>query len=469
MDRNHSTMAKFLFMLLTCTCFCCKQTIEVETSSNLIQQKAVFENEQTAFAALSGLYTRMFALNLSLANGGVTVYAGLSADELENNAGDERYDFFYNNALLTNNSVIETNFWSAAYTCIYHANAIIAGLEDSNALTDVAKQPLIGEAKFIRAFFFFYLVNLFGDVPLTIYTDYRKNSLMARTPSDQVYEQITLDLLEAKHSIAEGYPNGLRGRPNKMAASALLARTYLYRGEWQKAEVEASAVINSALYALEPDLDKVFLSESPEAIWQLARTNANTAEASIFIPSSSSVLPTLSLSDSFIEGFEPGDARKSNWVAVNIFDSTPYYYPYKYKSRTSVPLAENLIMLRLAEQYLIRAEAKAQLDRVAEAIEDINAVRDRARSMETHGTSPLPKIASSLSKTEVMKAIEHERKVELFAEWGHRWFDLKRYNKIDVVLAGQKNGWQPYKALFPIPLAQIQLNPYLLQNIGYDY
>jgi hypothetical protein len=115
------------------------------------------------------------------------------------------------------------------------------------------------------------------------------------------------------------------------------------------------------------------------------------------------------------------------------------------------------MMLRLAEQYLIRAEARAQLENIPGAQEDLNAIRSRAGLPDTDADD----------KASLLLAIERERQAELFAEGGHRWLDLKRTNRADAVLGPLKADWQTPDALFPIPDAERQLNPNLTQNDGY--
>jgi hypothetical protein len=136
-----------------------------------------------------------------------------------------------------------------------------------------------------------------------------------------------------------------------------------------------------------------------------------------------------------------------------------YVYPTKYKTKTasSDPVEYNVIF-RLAEQYLIRAEARIQQDRYADAQSDLNLIRSRAG---------LPKTTAS-DKPTLLNAIESENRSEYFAEWGHRWFDLKRWGKVDTVLSTLKfPNWQSTDVLYPIPLTEIQRNPALTQNPGY--
>jgi hypothetical protein len=120
------------------------------------------------------------------------------------------------------------------------------------------------------------------------------------------------------------------------------------------------------------------------------------------------------------------------------------------------------MVFRLAEQYLIRAEARAQQGNVSGSQSDLNAIRTRAG---------LPNTTAN-DKASLLTAIQHERQVEMFTEWGHRWFDLKRTGTIDAVMsviAPAKGGgaWNSNKALLPLPLGDLQADQNLTQNPGY--
>jgi hypothetical protein len=244
----------------------------------------------------------------------------------------------------------------------------------------------------------------------------------------------------------------------------MLARVYLYRGDWINAEVQATSIINSGLYSLTPlaSITNTFLSNSNETIWQITRENSNTAEGSQFVPSSATVRPTFALTTYLLNSFEPADQRKQKWTSSNTVSGVTYTYPYKYKQRTipsGTTPTENNIVFRLAEQYLVRAEARAELNNTAGAINDLNLVRSRAGLA---GLSPL------LTQSQVRAAVMQERRTEFFAEWGHRWLDLKRTGLADAVLSLVKTtNWQSFDAFFPIPQIEIDRDPFLVQNPGY--
>jgi hypothetical protein len=294
------------------------------------------------------------------------------------------------------------------------------------------------------------------------------------------------DLIKAQSLLDENFLDGTllktttqRVRPNKYAATALLARVYLFNSEWSNAEAEATKIIqNKDIYDL-VSLDNVFLMNSKETIWALQSTgvdnNSNTGEGKLFIlPESgpNDYANFVYLSDHVIKAFEFGDQRYVHWIDSVIADGITYYYPNKYKIG-DVPTGteEYPVILRAAEQYLIRAEARIQQNNISAGIEDLNTLRTRATDMKLDVDKRLPQLSITLDKEDALKAVLHERQVELFTEWGHRWFDLKRTEFINTVMpsvASEKGGtWDARWAVYPIPVHEILSNPKLVQNPGY--
>jgi len=454
----------WIFLVISFTS--CKKFIEVSPPADRLVSSTVFTSDASATAALTGIYSSMINQNFGFACAGMTLYPGLSADEFNNYSSTATQLEFSNNSLTVVNSTIG-DLWNFPYNNIYSANSVIEGLQNSSSVSLAVKNQLLGEAKFIRAFCHFCLVNLFGDVPLVTTTDYRKNTIIARMPKDQVYQQIVTDLTEAQLLLVNDYSfsSNERVRPNKWAATALLSRAYLYMGKYAEAEAQSASILNNTgLYSLVNNLNNVFLKNSQESIWQLmpGRPNQNTNEGRFFIlttaPSSST--PGITISNSLLNAFENGDARKSAWINSITAGNNIYYFPFKYKVKTVVGtiLTEYYTVLRLSEQFLIRAEARAQENNISGAQTDLNSIRNRAG---------LPNTTAN-DKSTLLKAIEQERRVELFAEWGHRWLDLKRTNRADSVLLPVKlSNWQPTDALYPIPQIQIDNDPNVSQNAGY--
>lgn len=440
----------------------CEELIKIDPPQDKLIRETVFESDASATAAILNIYGVM--CSESNFTGGwifsLTYLNGLNADELILFASGASEPFYSNNILPSDNTV--GSIWGNSYNIIYSANAVIEGLSGSPSITPSLKNQLTGEAMFIRAFCHFYLVNLFGDVPYITTTDYRSNANVTRTSVNMVYESIIQDLLKAEELLQDGYIMTERIRPNKCAAKALLARTYLYSSKWEDAENKASEIISNTLMFSLVNLNSVFLKNSNEAIWQLfplAGRN-NSVEGNLFILNGT---PTRSaLNEDLIKNFEPGDLRGINWIGSIKVSSNTYYYPYKYKATASqTSSTEYSMVLRLAEQYLIRAEARAYQNKLTgsnSAESDINVLRSRAGLANTVATT----------QTELLSAIEKEARMELFTEWGHRWFDLKRKGRADVVLSPVKLGWDATDMLWPLPESELLNNKNLTpQNPGY--
>jgi starch-binding outer membrane protein, SusD/RagB family len=457
---------KFLFLVVVCASIAgCKKMIETDPPQDLITTDAIFTDDKTATSSIVGIYSRMMQNRLFFASGAVTVYAGMTADEFYSSSPNASRDVFKNNNLLAGDNIIRNNIWRFGYFHIYQANACLEGLSSAKNLSLALRDQLLGEAKFARAFCYFYLVNLFGDVPLVTNTSYTANAALGRTSVNKIYEQIIQDLKEAQEMLSSSYPTPGKVRPNKWAATALLARAYLYMGNWADAETQASAIIGAQAYSMVQDLNAVFLANSAEAIWQLMPVinNANgnnTHEGFLFVAACAACRPDIRLTQFLLNSFEPNDKRKAAWVSAKTVNGETYFSPLKYKVRTNYPSSptEYYMVLRLAEQYLIRAEARAHQNNVQGAQEDINVIRGRAGLEAT----------TANDKSSLLAAIEKERQVEFFAEWGHRWFDLKRTGRADAVLGLAKApNWQSSDVLYPIPLEEIKINPALTQNPGY--
>ncbi|SHG38331.1 RagB/SusD family nutrient uptake outer membrane protein [Flavobacterium defluvii] len=441
--------------------YSCNSFVEVELPKSQLTNTAVFEEFETADAAITDIYSSLRTRGILTGSGsGISNQLGNYADELISIEKPSNSSlFFYNNTLLPSNSQIAL-YWNTSYSQIYAANSIIEGVRKSSNLSNSQKNQLLAEAVFIRAILHFYLANLFGDVPYITVTDYKTNSTVRRTPVSKIYEFIIKDLSDAEPLLPANYDSSERVRPNKYSARAFLARVYLYNRSYSEASDSASAVINqSGLYELNMDLSKVFLIASSETIWQLQSGNAgtNTLEGSFFIFSSGP--PSLvSLSSDLAESFSNGDMRRLNWIKPVGNSSATWYHANKYKEKnTTSSSKEYSILFRLAEMYLIRSEARAQQGDLIGAKEDLNKIRNRAG---------LPN-SGAITKAEILNAIILERKWELFTEFGHRFFDLKRTGRLDTDL-GYKIGWDTTDSLFPIPESELNTNPNLLpQNQGY--
>jgi hypothetical protein len=456
----------------------CEKYLEgTQLPANTIAAADVYTSDNMVSTVVTGVYLTMnnnggFA---GSANANIGYTMGLYTDELKALVSGNFADVFYKNAIQSGQS----GHWSDIYKKLFTINTAIEGISTSKGKL-AYKDQWLGECYFLRAYFYFYLVNVYGPVPLALTNDYAVNNRLPRAPEADVYKQIIADLKTAQSLLSNEYRNGYgastnnRLRPNKAAATALLARAYLYAKEWANAEAQAAELINNTNYGMIPP-GEVFSANSRETIWALAPNSPKPAydyafynngmPATISPPQGpNSFLVFAALSNHLINAFEPGDARFSEWIRTSTVAAsannpeTVYRFPGKFKSPANN--AEYQIMLRLAEQYLIRAEARAMQNK-SNAADDLNTVRRRAGLGElTPGSQP-----------GLLSAIMKERQTELFAEGGHRFFDLKRTGAIDAVMAAvaptKPTTWKSYMAYWPIPPGDLLQNPNLTPNPGY--
>jgi len=448
---------------------CSKLVAVPDNAAGQLVTSQVFTDSANATEGVLGLYT-----STALTSWVPDIYAGLGADELLNNGATNTLGIaFYQDSLSAGNALAQAssyNFWGGFYgtDAIYRANAALEGLAADNLLTPTARNQLVGECKFMRAFYYFYLVNFFGDVPYVTSSDYRVSRKVPRMAVKTVYNNLEQELLDTRQLLQPAYPTTGRQRPNRYTADALLARLYLYNKQWSNAETRCDSILNSGLYSLVSNLDNIFLDQSTEAIWQVGSHSPTTPKVaptsgSPFLPLLPGfIAPTYSLSPFVLQAFESGDLRKTRWVTSSKTGTVTYTYANKYKSNSfSNPnnTTEDLMVFRLAEIYLIRAEARARQGNLAGAMQDINVIRSRAGL----GAGTAADLPSAIG------VILHERQTELFTEWGHRWLDLKRTDSINAVLGREKPWWpvDGHAALYPIPASDLQYNPSLTQNPGY--
>ncbi|MHB1146954.1 MAG: RagB/SusD family nutrient uptake outer membrane protein [Lutibacter sp.] len=463
---HKDTFLKFIILavcilMAVVSMYSCDDFVEVDLPNSQLTADGVFEEKTTANAAMTDIYSKIRDGGLLTGSAaGLSHLLGNYADELDyyGNSQNETAGF-YNNSLIATNPNVK-RLWDLSYNQIYAANAVMEGVDNAVKLPADDRAQLKGEALFVRALIHFYLANLFGDVPYITTTNYVQNSHAVKVPVSTLYSSIKADLEESVQLLPENYVSADRVRPNKYTAHALLARVNLYAGFWEEAAIEASAVLNNtALYVNEQDLDKVFLKESTATIWQLAPASSggNALESGTF-NFTVGPPPMSALRANLMTAFSAGDQRKIHWTKTVSDGSTVWHHPFKYKYSNTGSSVEYSIVFRLAELYLIRAEARVQSGDLSGAKEDLNFIRSRAGLANT----------TALTQDEILDAILRERRLELFTEFGHRFFDLKRFNRIQPVLSGVKPGWDAHDDLFPIPEAELNLNPNLQpQNPGY--
>ncbi len=452
----------------------CESILDIDPPTDSITADVTFSTPEGIRTAATGFYTDNFLNNLMYYQG-LELYVSQLCDEMQARSG-QFADLSQNNYNASSSYI--PNLWDAPYSSIYGANDFLEHVEGSMVLPESELDKYRGEALFFRAYAYFYLVNLFGDVPLFTTSDVNVTAKAPRAPKADVYQQIVSDLLQAQQ-LLKNAGNG-RTRISTDAVTALLARVYLYTEQWEKAVSEANKLLPVANggqgrdYLLETT-DRVFLSTSSETILasnQEGFTGTGsyvgyTRIGNLFIPNERATYASYYFCDELVSAVraEPQDLR-NNWIGEKKGSGGKiYYYPYKYRNMTTPNNAanyESYVILRLAEQYLIRAEASVHLGHTQQAVDDINRIRERAA---------LSPYAGGMAKDDLLMEIETQRRKEFFFEQGHRWMDLNRTGRADAVYSNtsyKKVNWKAFRSLLPIPEQQIGRNRNLTQNPGYE-
>lgn len=436
----------------------CNKFVDVALPNSQISTAAAFADDEKANSSMRGIYaSTQNVWGSGPFSGTLSSCLGIASDELKCVTYNDDNQAFVDNNLTASSSGVNT-IWAGLYNTLYQVNVLLENVAAAPGVSAPVKQQLLGEGHFLRAYCYFYLVNSFSDVPMPVTSDYRTNALLARTPVDKVYDLILSDLAYAQENAGTGFTEvGKRIRANKWTATALLARVQLYRKNWVEAEKQATAVIAAGPYAID-SLKNVFLLTSREAIFQFANagTNNYTMEGSRMTGNLTN--PAFRFTTWLARSFEAGDLRLPAWTFKASNGDTVYY---KYKAVNNGTI-EAVVMFRLAEQYLIRAEARAQQNKLADAIADMDVIRKRA------GIPLLAEVNPGITQEALLQTIYKERMTELFGEQGHRWFDVKRTGQADALYTVRKTRWRKEAILLPIPLGDRQKNPNLTQNEGYE-
>jgi starch-binding outer membrane protein, SusD/RagB family len=431
----------------------CKKILEQKPEASLDPISA-YGTRTGVEAGLIGVYDGIQAGNHYGLN--LWIFADLYADNLTHTGTFPTYAQIANKQILADNTD-GVNTWNTIYNNINRANNIIFYAPQ---ISDPAfnKNSALGEARCLRAFCYFDLIRFYGGSPngygktgglgvplyLTPTLSPADAAPKPRATEAEVYTAILSDL---DFAIANLPANIANGRVNKNVAIALKARVQLYREQWDDAETLATQVLSafngdatgglgvSANYA------NLWLSKNtkPESLWELQYfADDRNFGAFYFYPGANGGRNEITSSTSLKNAHEAGDLR----LPINVTVAATGIPANKTRKFNRVAGDDNIILFRLAELYLIRAEARARkaTPDIAGAQADINKIRTRAGLANT----------TAATSTALVSAVEAERRVELAFE-GHRWFDLRRYDKISTV-----GITQTFRALWPIPLREVQ-------------
>ncbi|MCX2480322.1 RagB/SusD family nutrient uptake outer membrane protein [Pedobacter sp. MC2016-15] len=450
-------MKKLLYIILPALLIgtSCKKTLDQQPQTALDASTA-YTTRQGVEAGIIGVYDGFQQTGYMTLN--YLVFPDLYADNLTWTGTFPTWSQVANKTIAVESTDINS-IWNHINGTINRANNIIAAAPNINDPAFL-KDRAIGECETIRAVAYFDLIRMFGGsptgynqpgglgVPLRLnptLTTATANERVPRSSEADVYTQILKDLDDAITKL----PNTISaGRVNKNVAIAMKARVQLYRQQWADAEALTTTIITGSTptYTLVPGASYAAMytgKNSTESIWELQynATDANNL-AFYYYPTSVGGRNEVSSSTNLRDAFEAGDLRRN----VN-FSTSPASKQLKYSQVN--PGIDNVIMMRLSEVYLTRAESRAMLNNLTGALADLNVIRSRA------GLTP----SVAATQATLLTAIRKERRLELAHE-GQRFFDLRRYNETGIT--------QTFRNLFPIPQSEI-INSAgtVTQNPGY--
>ncbi len=457
-------LASLALMLLAVGC---DNILTVEPISDTPEDRAIVD-PTGARAALAGAYDAL--QSGSYYGGDFLFFSDLPSEDVDWVGTFTDYAEADGNQLRTQNGSVE-NIWEALYAAIGSVNQLITRLATPvTGLDDDERDDMLGQAYFLRALSYHNLVKLYGGVPLRLEPAASVNeaSQIARSTEAEVYVQILSDLDQAEQLITNA--DDLR-RANSGAVDALRSRVFLYQENWASVIAAADAVIANG-YSLAPDFSDLFTpdgQDTPEDIFRVSFTPQEFTNAGFYYISRSfggrrEISPSFDLIDAFgfsadpnydpdtlqtVKSgklvFNPQDARAAWSIS---FDARNRRYGSKYPTTEG---AEDQHVIRFAEVLLNKAEALAQLNRLPEALDILNQIRERA---------DVPDVVAT-SQQAVLDAIYLERRLELAFE-GFRWPDLVRTGQAISLL-----NIPAFQTLFPIPQNEVDVAPNIAQNPGY--
>lgn len=511
MKRNSYLLATLTFGAVLLTVSCQKSFLDVPVQG----QATTATDPNLAVNLVTGVYNSLYNSEaFGGAGGDVHGISFIAATNIISDDADKGSTVgdqpslgdIDNFATTPTNNFVEA-LWNGGYSGISRANQALAALETAS-LSPATKNQLIGEVRFIRAYYYFNLVRFFGPVPKVVRVpkdaqDANSDpAFQTRAPLDTIYAVITQDLQFAATNLPLRAQSAV-GHVNKGAAQALLAKTYLYRKNWQQVQTLTQEVISSGQYSLMPDYTILWRhagNNNAESIFETQSGTFNNGDLAVggyCTWQGPRVGPLGGWTDrgfgfctpstDLINAYEPGDKRRESTIItidrsgrrvgtvlydgfrIPSGDSVQNLY-YNYKAYASEnPNIEpflgnrdrkqkNVRLLRFADVLLMNAEANNELGQTAAAITQLNRIRTRAGLAATRAAA----------QTDVREAIWKERRVELAMEHD-RFFDLVRTGRAaQVMRAVGKNFVAGKHELLPIPSLQIQLSANkLTQNNGY--
>lgn len=498
---------KSLVLAVTCLFAGCADLEEQPVG--LLAPESLFNSEKDVETAIFGaygwiaserLYGRQFVTSIML--------RGDMVDIGDRGTPAERQQV--NDFNMDDNNGMVRAYWPYWYQVVSAANAAIAGAE-SLELDETVSNQLIAEARFVRAFSYYHLVRVFGDIPYIDYfiTDPEAVKDISKTPEEEVYQGILADLAFAKEHLPDNQPNNVRSRPTKGTAAAYLASVNLTLADYQKAYEEATWVIDNKDrfgYALEADYQNLYRAEIADNIKEpifsvdfLGQQNGSGGANDDIMPPMTGIrgadnlgwsvcVPSMAVYNTWDErdyrksvSFEDEALVGGVMVPYTEFQNTQRPHIAKYRrfpgnSNSDGRYSDNnYSAMRYAEVLLIAAEAAAEVNNgpTEEAVSLVNEIRERARNAAGQMNSFPEDVQSGMDKDAFIDLVLEERRIELSFEY-KRWYDIKRRQLGDEVFKGV-NSLEPHDNfdaardyLMPLPRIELDVNPNLApQNPGY--
>ncbi|MFD2570189.1 RagB/SusD family nutrient uptake outer membrane protein [Spirosoma soli] len=455
--------SRYCILLVLVSMASCREVLEPK-SVDLLEDNLVLNEPADVQPVRIGLYSALRA------TAAPTVIAGdFTADYIQHNGTFTDYRELATKQITPANGAVSA-LWGSLYRTIYVANFIIERLPQVTGVTEATRKSVLAEARFMRGYANFIATNTYGDVPQVTTIDQIANRTVPRTPKATILASVLADYQAALTdlpNITTASTNVTNNATylNKITCRAALARYYLYQKNWAQAESFASQVISSGVYTLVPNYQDVVVKDFiPESILEVGYNltddpgTGNFALNNLFV-SRREVIPSNQLVASLVNTESGERVQTITFNAQNQRGNDNGWTVRKYGTGTEDN--NNIVLMRLAEMYLIRAEARAQQGKLAGAdgaVADLNVLRTRAKA---------PAVAVA-NQADVLSAVERERVYELAFE-GHRWYDLVRTGRAQAVMSAFSPNWNVRYELWPIPQSEIQQNTALQgkQNPGY--
>jgi len=457
-----------------------------ETPPSALAPANFYTNASDAVAAVNSVYD--VANQIGDQSRNFIIMGDIPSDDMNlllNNA--DRVQIWSFQTIPTNGVVAQS--WQILYQGVNRANTAIDRIPGVT-MDETLKKRLIGEAKFMRAFYYFYLVRWWGGVPLMLSEtkSLEDGRAVKRATADEVYAQIIKDLTDAEASLPDRFTGADLGRATAGAAKAMLAKVYLQRRDFTNARAKSKEVIDNAakygygLFDRYADVFAIANKNGRESVFEIQFVGQGTGQGSgmvtYFAPENSPVTgrgfgsfyPTTELYNSF----DPADKRRELFInsyvdgggrTVNTFQ-----HFNKYQDPTARAFGDannNFPIIRYADVLLMFAEAENELNGpTPAALAAANPIRRRAFGLPLNAPSAMD-FTEALGKEGFRQRLYNERRLEFYAE-GQRWFDLVRTGRlVSELKAKGKTNVEEKHNLFPIPQREIDLNPNLTQNPGY--